>query len=182
MGTSWINRPLHVDLFSGGLFAGELVTGGAKATNGILTGTRLGWDINHYVGGELRLALGDTGIEGNNQRVDIRFYDVSVLYYPWGDSRFRPFTTFGLGISQFTFIDDRQVPAEDTLFQMPFGLGFKYLIRPNLAMRMEFLDNLAFGSSFMRTQNNLSLTGGLELRIGGKRRSYFPFTAARRIW
>ena len=182
VGTSWINRPIHVDLLSGGLFTGELVTGSAKATNGILVGTRIGWDLNHYLGGEFRLAQADVGLEGKYDRADIRFYDVSFLYYPWGDSRLRPFTTFGMGISQFTFTDPQALPAKDTLMQMPFGLGFKYLARPNLSLRMEFLDNLAFGSSLMRTQNNLSLTGGMELRFGGQRRNYFPFTSSSRIW
>lgn len=182
VGTSWINRPLHVDLLSGGLFTGELVTGTANATNGILVGTRIGWDLNHYLGGEFRLAQADVGLQGNYDRADIRFYDVSVLYYPWGDSRLRPFTTFGLGISQFTFTDRHALPAKDTLMQMPFGIGFKYLARPNLSLRMEFLDNLAFGSTFMRTQNNLSLTGGMELRFGGQRRNYYPFSASSRIW
>ena len=182
VGTSWINRPIHVDLLSGGLFTGELVSGSANATNGILVGTRIGWDLNHYLGGEFRLAQADVGLEGNYDRADIRFYDVSFLYYPWGDSRLRPFTTFGMGISQFTFTDPQTPPAKDTLMQMPFGLGFKYLARPNLSLRMEFLDNLAFGSSFMRTQNNLSLTGGMELRFGGQRRNYFPFSASSRIW
>ncbi len=182
VGTSWINRPIHVDLLSGGLFTGELVSGSANATNGILVGTRIGWDLNHYLGGEFRLAQADVGLEGNYDRADIRFYDVSFLYYPWGDSRLRPFTTFGMGISQFTFTDPQALPAKDTLMQMPFGLGFKYLARPNLSLRMEFLDNLAFGSSLMRTQNNLSLTGGMELRLGGQRRNYFPFSSSSRIW
>ena len=180
--TSWINRPIHVDLLSGGLFTGELVTGSSNATNGILVGTRIGWDLSHYLGGELRLAQANVGLQGRYDTGDIRFYDVSVLYYPWGDSRFRPFTTFGLGISQYTFTDPLALPAKDTLLNVPFGLGFKYLARPNLALRMEFLDNLGFGSAWMRTQNNLSLTGGFELKMGGSRRNYFPFSASSRNW
>ena len=180
--TSWINRPIHVDLLSGGLFTGELVTGSANATNGIIVGTRIGWDLSHYLGGELRLAQANVGLQGRYDTGDIRFYDVSVLYYPWGDSRFRPFTTFGLGISQYTFTDPLALPAKDTLLNVPFGLGFKYLARPNLALRMELLDNLGFGSSWMRTQNNLSLTGGFELKMGGSRRNYFPFSASSRNW
>ena len=180
--TSWRNRPLHADLLTGGLFMTELIRGRVEPQNGLLVGTRLGWDVSHYLGGEFRLAQADVGLAGRTDRADVRLYDVMFNYYPWGDSRIRPFTSLGVGLAQFSFADELGLPIDETTLTLPFGLGVKAMVRPNMAVRFEVIDNLALGSDVLRTMNNVSVTGGFEWRFGGRRRNYYPFLAAPRVW
>ena len=182
MGTSWRNRPMHADLLTGGLFMTELIRGRVEPQNGLLVGTRLGWDVSHYLGGEFRLAQADVGLVGRTDRADVRLYDVMFNYYPWGDSRIRPFTSLGVGVAQFSFADELGLPIDETTLTIPFGLGVKAMVRPNMAVRFEVIDNLALGSDVLRTMNNVSVTGGFEWRFGGRRRNYYPFLAAPRVW
>lgn len=181
-GTSWRNRPFHIDALSGAFFAGSLIDGRVDAQNGMLVGTRLGWDFNHYVGAELRLAQVDVGLVGRTDRADIRMYDIVVNYYPWGDARVRPFTTLGFGLSEFRFADDTGLSIQESTLSVPFGGGVKFYASRNLAIRAELIDNLALGSDVISTMNNLSLTGGIEWRFGGSRRNYYPYEASSRIW
>lgn len=181
-GTSWRNRPLHVDVFSGGLFASDLISGDVEQGNGFITGTRLGWDTHHYFGTELRLAMSETSILGTDRKNDVRFLDVNMLYYPWGDSRFRPYTSLGMGVATFNFVDNNGLGIGETMFHLPIGIGMKYYFRHALSLRMEFTDNIAFGSDTLDVMNNFSLTAGMELRFGGKRRSYYPYQSSKYIW
>ena len=182
VGTSWRNRPFHVDALSGAFFGGQLTGNGLEAQNGMLVGTRLGWDFNHYLGAELRLAQADVGLVGRLDRADIRLYDVVVNYYPWGDARIRPFTTFGFGLAEYRFVDTNSLSIQESALSIPFGGGVKFFASRNLALRAELIDNLSLGSSVVSTMNNLSLTGGIELRFGGPRRNYYPYQASPRVW
>jgi hypothetical protein len=62
---------------------------------------------------------------------------------------------------------------------MPLAIGVKYYCQKWLAARLTLTDNISFGNSRMRGMNNLSLTGGVEVRYGGPRLSYFPWNPAR---
>ncbi len=179
-GTSWRNRPLHADLLIGAIFPGDPISTVASR-NGMLEGLRIGWDLNHYLGGELRLAQADVGIDGRNDRIDIRLYDVTFAYYPWGDSRIRPFTSLGFGMGQWTFRDINNLAFEETVLTMPFGAGLKYYVRPNIALRAEVMDTFTFGSGAFEGMHAVSLTAGFEYRFGGARRNYFPYQASARV-
>ncbi|HRF00551.1 MAG TPA: outer membrane beta-barrel protein [Pirellulaceae bacterium] len=179
-GTSWRNRPLHADLLIGAIFPGDPIATVASR-NGMLEGLRVGWDLNHYLGGELRLAQADVGIDGRNDRIDIRLYDVTFAYYPWGDSRIRPFTSLGFGMGQWTFRDINSLAFEETVLTMPFGAGLKYYVRPNVALRAEVMDTFTFGSGAFEGMHAVSLTAGFEYRFGGARRNYFPYQASARV-
>ena len=66
---------------------------------------------------------------------------------------------------------------------MPFGFGLKVrCIRDWLALRLEMLDNVAFGSAGLDTMHNITLTGGVEVRFGGPRKSYWPWNPDRYLW
>ena len=95
---------------------------GAKA--GYFGGYRLGWDCDYYWGCELRagfatmpewdstrakiaqkqadtlagLAPDDPWRDRYDRRrdVDVNVWDASLLYYPWGDSTWRPYALVGL--------------------------------------------------------------------------------------
>jgi len=171
-GTSWRNRPWHIGWFYGSL-------NGVDQHTGQFGGYRLGYDVAHYWGIEGRFAfanleVADTGAEQNGRTSRDWYGDLDLLYYPWGDSAWRPFFSWGLGWGSFRFVDERNRPIKDTTFMMPFGIGLKYYFRNWLAQRVDALDNLAFSSQTVDAMHNLSLTFGMELHLGGPRRSYFP--------
>lgn len=179
---SWRNRPFHADWLAGGLFASDPIPGRIRAGTGFLAGFRLGWDWDHFYGFEARfgyssVALEDARATRNFGDEKIYLVDFSAQYYPWGDARWRPFFTLGLGFADVRLLDDQDRTLHETLFAMPFGLGVKYRWDHRMAFRLEFQDNVAFGGgSRLDTLHNLSLTAGFEYRFGGgARRSYYPW-------
>lgn len=175
--TSWRNRPLYFNLFAGGLIGDELQEGIVSQGGGFMAGGRFGGDFDHYWGLETRLAFSDVQTNfaaggGYGQSRD-SFFDASVLYYPWGDSRWRPYATVGLGVANYRYnlADGTKVSA--SAMSLPWGGGVKFLLRPNLALRFDLIDNLSFeGGSRADLMNNVSFTGGIEFRFGGRRTSY----------
>jgi hypothetical protein len=174
--TSWRNRPYYVDLFAGGLIGDELQEGLIRQGGGFFAGGRFGGDYDHYWGVETRLAFSDLNINytggGYGQSRD-SFFDVSLLHYPWGDSRWRPYFSLGLGVAGYRFNNQIGTRINGSAMEMPFGGGVKYLAMPNLALRFDLIDNLSFaGGGNIDSMHNISFTGGIELRFGGRGTSY----------
>jgi hypothetical protein len=44
-----------------------------------------------------------------------------------------------------------------------------------MSVRLQLQDNLVFGQRDISTLNYISVTGGVEMRFGGRRTTYFPF-------
>jgi hypothetical protein len=185
-GTSWLNRPYHVGWLWGSISSDWLVAERVKQHRGMFGGYRIGWDFDHYWGTEARFAFSYMNVSDNlgNSLGTSEDYcgDVHLLYYPWGDARWRPFLTAGVGFASFRFDDDLGQFVNETVWGFPVGGGLKYLHRKWLAVRVSVMDNLALGAYELRTQHNLSITGGVEVRFGGPRRSYFPYNPSRHLW
>ncbi len=185
---SWTNRPVSVGGFIGGMFSTELISGRVDQEPSFFTGGRLGWDVSESWGLETRLGLAETNLRGENASVfldknELTVWDADLMYYPWGESRLRPFLSLGLGFLQHDFVDDTGVRVKDTLFAIPFGLGFKYRIDQRLAIRFDLQDNFAFaGGHDVESTNNISMTAGLELRFGGRKKNYWPWDPSRTWW
>jgi hypothetical protein len=165
---NWDNEPVHFDTFLG------FIDDRTAENTGVLGGFRLGWDYDTYWGVETRLAF--TSLQEDTGPVVI--WDESLLYYPWGDSRVRPYITLGLGISEFKIVDVDDLHHRENLVDMPFGFGFKYRLHEWLVLRFDVLDNLAFGSGGLGTMNNFSFTTGFEYRFGGAHVNYWPWNPA----
>ena len=172
-------------------------------------GVQIGWDYDPYWGMEMRfgwavmdLTDSELAIEAQiakDQRdgathpfVDrfdgvranhVFLWDGHAMYYPWGDSAFRPYLMVGLGTSTNSFIDRTDVTYRNTLFTVPFGVGMKYRINDFSDLRMECADYIALGGGgdFDVVQRVL-VTGSLELRFGGQRRAYWPWNPGRHYW
>jgi len=172
IGTSWKNRPFYFDVFSGGLFGSKLKSGTAQQGNGVIYGGRLGWDAHHHLATEFRFSRANTLLVGQSNRAQLRFYDISVLYYPWGDTMFRPYTGLGLGVADFVFVDTQGTSIQEKTVNLPLSIGFKYFFQHWLSLRVDLTDNIAFGSNVVNSMQNVSLTGGFELRYGGRRKKY----------
>ena len=165
----------------------SLINGRVGHEDGMFGGYQLGWDFDHYWGTEARfgfayLDVADRQDPPRERTSQDQFWDVHLLYYPWGDARWRPFVSVGLGTASFSFEDDRQQPIHDAVYAIPFGGGVKYLLKPWLALRFTALDNLAIGAYNVSTMHNVSLTGGVEVHFGGERTSYYPYYPGMHLW
>ncbi|MEX2173877.1 MAG: porin family protein [Pirellulaceae bacterium] len=180
VGTSWLNRPWYFGAFLGGLLADDLIAGHVESNNSHFIGGRLGWDFDHYWGLEGRYAFSRpqlTDALGDNLSSPSRdyFVDVSLAYYPWGDSQWRPFASVGMGFQTFRFRDDQDRSVHQSLLSVPLGVGLKFYHSPLLSLRLDAYDNIAFGDGKLRTMQNFSLAAGVEFRFGGRPTSYFPW-------
>jgi hypothetical protein len=169
------------------MFADDPIAGGMDQGNDAFGGLLLGWDYDHYWGTQLRLGwaalqLTDRETPQRRHNDDIFLADLSLLYYPWGDSRWRPYALLGLGAAGFDFTDHLGNGRDTTLLALPYGIGVKYQFRRWMAMRAEILDNLAFGSEGLSTMHNVSLTLGVEAHWGATPKSYWPWRPGRHVW
>jgi hypothetical protein len=185
-GTSWLNRPYQVGWLWGAIDSDWLIAERVRQHSGMLGGYRIGWDLDHYWGTEARFAFSYMDLSDNqgNPLGTSEDYlgDVHLLYYPWGDARWRPFVSAGIGFASFRLDDEQGRFVNETVCGFPLGGGLKYLYRKWLAVRVSVMDNVAIGAYDLSTQHNLSITGGVEVRFGGSRRSYFPYNPSRHLW
>jgi hypothetical protein len=187
IGTSWLNRPWYVGAFIGGLLADDLISNRVESNNSFFIGGRLGWDFDHYWGLEGRYAfsrpqLSDGTGDPLSDAAREYFVDVSLAYYPWGDSQWRPYASIGLGFQTFRFHDDTGERIHQSLLSMPLGLGLKFFHSPHCTLRLEACDNIAFGDGNLKTMQNFTLAAGVEFRFGGRPTSYFPWHGSTSYW
>ena len=186
-GTSWLNRPYHVDWFSGTLLGDNLVPREASLDNELFAGFRLGKDFDYYWGIESRFGwsrpnIQTAGVQTVADNGSFFISDVSLLYYPWGDSKVRPYMQLGAGMTRLRFADANDTTFNTTLFTMPYGMGVQIMQSPSVIWRFDVLNNLSFGADGVNTLSNLSLTAGMEFRLGSRPSSYWPWRASRKFW
>lgn len=186
-GETWLGHPWSVSYFAGGMFGDVLIAGTVDQTQGFFTGGRLGWDFDLHWGLETRVGYASMGlvttpVAPGTDRSQTWLVDGSLLYYPFGDNRWRPFFLVGMGLADILYYDQNRSRLHETLFGLPFGGGIKYRWSDRLVMRFDVLDNLAFAASKTDTVNNISISAGLEYRFGGPRRSYWPWEPSAGYW
>lgn len=187
-GTSWLNRPQYVGWFFGILAGDNLINQRVDQNTDLFGGYRFGWDMDHFWATEFRLGwaalnLSDNQVPPRNRTSNLIVGDVSFLYYPWGDARWRPYVSMGLGASSFDFVDDVGIKHDDTLFALPIGFGIKYLTeRRWLALRADVTDNIAFSDAGLDSMHNVGITFGVEIHYGVQPKTYWPWHPSRHMW
>ena len=186
-GTSWLNRPYHVDWFAGPLLGDQLIRGRVNQENVSIGGVRIGWDFDHYWGIEWRYGKANPDAQFATpqavpNRVNYSVSDIDLIYYPWGDSKVRPYGLLGLGAAKFDFVDDAGINHGAVLATIPMGVGIQFRQWSWMLWRLEILDNLSFGDGSLATMHNVSITAGMEMRFGARPASYWPWRSSRRIW
>lgn len=180
VGTSWLNRPWSVSWFLGGFVGDELQAGDVRFDDGLFGGYRFGYDFDHYWGVEARYGFGHPDLVNLDNRFplgggQVEYLDASALYYPWGDTAWRPYGFLGLGAGWFKFQDENQRYIESEALVMPWGFGVKRRLDKNWVLRFEVGNYLSFDAGGVDAHNNLTITGGVEVHFGGRRPSYFPW-------
>jgi hypothetical protein len=182
--TSWLKRRYSFAFMAGEIFTGDPIANHIQGTPGFLGSFRFGWDFDHFWGLELRFGTANIGIRDVQSPVipsnmTCFLADLNLQYYPWGDTRWRPYGTVGLGLANFAYTYALNSPNQ-TAGAIPFGVGLKYRHNERVVLRFEFLDVYTFRSgSGLDAMNNLTLLGGIEWRLGfGSRRSYWPWNSS----
>lgn len=187
-GESWRYRPYSLSGFVGGAFGDDLQDHHLEQQAAASLGGRIGWDMGRYVGGELRGWYSNPATKFRPATTDqleahLFGFDVDVLYYPWGETRLRPYLMAGLGFVDVTYHTQPTSKADDMMLSIPFGLGLKYRLDNRFVLRGEFIDNYSFQGSVTDEMHNLAVTMGIEVRFGGgDRRSYYPWNPQLSTW
>jgi hypothetical protein len=187
VGTSWLNRPYYVGADIGTVWVTKPVEEGITRDIDTFGGLYAGYDCDYYWGTELAVQRATPELKNedarNANRGDRRMYwSANLLYYPWGDSLFRPYWRTGLGATEIDYPMDSGERRDEALWAVPIGIGLKYPFRRWLAVRAEFVDQIGLGNSGIATQHDLTLTFALEWRLGARPRSYWPWNPSRQIW
>lgn len=186
---SWLFRPFHLDAFAGTMLADTPIKHRVNAGTGFYTGFRFGWDMSKHVGVETSFGFAKVGNEyprlptkmGDEK---LFLWDVDWLWYPWGDTRFRPYLLIGTGLNDVNFVNDLDQRIHSTLYNLPWGGGFKYRVGNRLAFRFDVRDNVTYGgASGLDLMHNVTLTGNAEWHFGGgAKRSYWPWNPGSSWW
>ena len=177
--TSWLNRPWSAGAFIGIQSHDHLISNDLAQTTSAIGGMRLGLDFDYYWGLELRYGYSNPKIFEPGTPYDLGtshnyYVDLALMYYPWGDSRWRPYFSAGLGSATYRFAHEN-VSVSDSAFHVPLGIGLKYFYAPWLTLRFDAEYALAFGNESTDFQNEFMLGLGAEMRFGGRRTNYFPW-------
>ncbi len=187
VGTSWLNRPYYVGGDIGPIWLTRQVKYDVSSDTDVYGGVFGGWDWDYYWGTELGVhratpELINANAPDANRGDRLMEWTACLMYYPWGDSVFRPYWRCGIGATQIDYPTDGGHRRDEDLWTFPIGIGLKYPLRHWLAARAEFADQLALGNSGVATQHDFTLTFALEWRFGAHPRSYWPWNPSRHIW
>jgi hypothetical protein len=187
VGTSWLNRPYYFGIDLGTTWIA--VPPQADITRDIDTygGIYAGYDWDYYWGSEFAIQRATPELINKNARDANRgdrlmLWTASMLYYPWGDTYYRPYWRCGIGEMEIDYPTDNGHRRDEGLWAFPIGIGIKYPVRRWLAARAEFADQIGVGNSGVAAQHDLTLTFALEWRFGAHPRSYWPWNPSRHIW
>lgn len=185
-GTSWLNRPFETSVDFGALIMTGRPATGVRSSNDLFVAVSSGWDWDHYWGTRLRLGWStpqlDNPAESGDESDNLFIADASLMYYPWGDSRVRPYWRLGAGLTDLEFTNVNGARQQEFLYTIPIGVGVKHMWKRWLVWRAELADNLAIGANEARTMNNLTLTFGLEARWGGAPDGYWAWRPRGHAW
>ena len=124
-GTSWLNRPYYVGGDIGTVWLTRPINSDLTNDIDMFGGVFAGCDWDYYWGTEL---VDQSGDARNHQRTNARDADrgdrlmeetVSLMYYPWGDSLFRPYWRVGIGATEIDYPTDDGLRRDETLWTIP---------------------------------------------------------------
>ncbi|HUY87438.1 MAG TPA: outer membrane beta-barrel protein [Pirellulales bacterium] len=189
MRESWMFRPYHIDGFMGTLLVANPLPDRVKAGSAFYIGFRLGWDVSKNFGLESNFGFAKVGnsypqLPTKMGDEKLFLWDIDCLWYPWGDTRLRPYLLIGTGLNDVNFVNELDQQLHSTLFNLPWGGGVKYRLGNRVAFRFDIRDNVTYGAgNGTSLMHNLAITFNIEWHFGGgARRSYWPWNPSRVWW
>jgi hypothetical protein len=187
VGTSWLNRPYYAGVNLGTVWITQPPQDNLTSDIDMFGGIYGGLDWDYYWGSELAIERATPELINEEDRDThhgdrLMLWTASMLYYPWGDSYYRPYWRCGIGMMEIDYPADDGFRRDEALWAFPIGIGIKYPVRRWLAARAEITDKIGIGNSGVDTQHDWTLTLALEWRIGAHPRSYWPWNPGRHIW
>jgi len=201
---SWQDHPFYFGGFVGSISGSQLVDKMIDQKTGANGGLKLGYNFNDYWGVESRFHFASIDIRETAYGKEIyddwytatytglpyrplttrsnhmTMFDVSVQYYPLGNAKWRPFFTYGLGLTRESFIDTFGVKNRVDAVTMPIGIGLRYWWNERLAIQADLVDNVIFSTGQAKTQNNFAFVVGVSYAFGTNKKSrptaYWPYT------
>jgi opacity protein-like surface antigen len=170
-GSSWLACSHSAGTFFGAIGGATLIDNKLEQGGGGIFGLRFGFDYDHHWGVEKRFGFAQMNVldlfSRQRQIVNLELGDIDLLFYPWGDTRWRPYISMGVGLAHFNYQSDSGRRLDRLLVGLPFGIGVKYFWNDGVAIRVEMVDNLMLGAHELSTMNNVSLALGIEFRYSG---------------
>lgn len=187
VGTSWLNRPYYAGIELGPVWITNPPQPDISHDVDLLGGLYIGDDWEYYWGTELAVERATPELINSTKphadRGDrMMIWTANMLYYPWGDSLYRPYWRCGVGALEIDYVKDDGHRRDETLWAFPVGIGIKYPFRRWLALRAEVSDTIGAGNSGVAAQHDWSLSFALEWRFGAHPQSYWPWNPSRHIW
>jgi len=140
--------------------------------NSPVFGGRIGYDITNHVGVEATSQFTRSKVDDRSKTftreaqftsptndVDISMYHLDLLYHFMPEGKFNPFVTGGYGIAHYS----PKINTKEVMSMVDFGVGAKYWVAENVALRVDVRDNMIFDNRV----HNIETTGGVVFRFGG---------------
>lgn len=116
--------------------------------------------IRSYVNDKNQLFNKEGQFTSPTDGVNITMYHLDLLYHFMPEGKLNPFITAGYGAAFYNpSINSRNMSDVD------FGVGVKYWVADNIALRLDVRDNLIVDDQI----SNIETTAGIVFRFGGKR-------------
>jgi hypothetical protein len=184
---SWMTHRSYIGMFGGMIDGDPLIRGQVDQGTAFFGGVHVGWDFHRNWGLEKRFGYEPLRVVDKTDALAAHhgyalLGDYRLMCYPWGDTRWRPYASGGIGLGEVRFEDDRFSLTRELLFIISYGAGIKYLWSDRFVLRLELADLLALGRGEISTMHNISLTGGFEYRFNVPKRCKFlsPLWQSRR--
>ncbi len=129
-------------------------------------GARLGYNFTKHFGIEAAGEFLQTEVDDKTEKysregeftspiddVDITFYHVDLLYHFMPEGNFNPFLVAGFGAAHYS----PETINEDDMGIVSFGIGTKYWLMENIALRFDLRDNMVIDE----TIHNIEATLGV---------------------
>jgi len=131
-------------------------------------GLGLGYNLTKSLGLEAVVNyIDDTKVEGTKNDVEGLLYRMEALYHFLPDNALVPYLAVGAGNIDL----NPEVGGHDNTWGANYGVGVKYFVAENVALRADARHFIAFDQGVdegSHTDNNLLYTAGVNFLIGGQ--------------
>ena len=147
---------------------------GQNLENRPVFGGRLGYNFTNHLGIEGTWEFIQSNIDDKTKtfpregqftspidKVKINMYHLDLLYHFMSESNFNPFIVAGYGAADYSpKINNKNMSIID------FGVGAKYWVADNIALRLDLRDNMVLDESI----HNIETTLGIVFAFGGEKK------------